>query len=303
MIVVNYGMGTNSTGELVEATNRGIIVDLIVAADTGDEFPRTYDYCQEFSKWLVAHGQPFITMTRWNRKDGSFVPISALCLARGELPSKAYGLSGCTSKWKQQPVDKLVKAHHLTQAAWARGELVERWIGYDADEPERAERMLSKNPQPTRIRGGAVEIVPSWRWRCPLVEWNMGRDECVAVIQAAGLPLPGKSACFHCPSTKKHEIDRMARENPEELARALEIEDGARATGELRTVKGLGRSFSWREYLEGKAPDACDTVEEECGCYDGAVADLPKGYTNAEIAAQVKAANEAAEVLDDDKET
>ena len=269
MIVVNYGMGTNSTALLVEATKRGIIVDLIVASDTGDEFARTYDYCKNFSNWLVAHGQPAVTMTRWERKDGSFIPISTLCLARSELPSKAYGLAGCTSKWKQQPVDKLVKNHPGVQAAWGRGELVERWIGYDVDEPSRAERMLAKNPQPTRQRNGKTEIVPSWRWRCPLVEWDMGRDECIESIENAGLSLPGKSACFHCPSTKKHEIDRMAVEEPEMLARALAIEDKALASGELRTVKGLGRSYSWREYLEGKDPTACDTVEESCGCYDG----------------------------------
>lgn len=262
-------MGTNSTALLVEATKRNIIVDLIVASDTGDEFQRTYDYCASFSIWLADHGQPAVTMTRWERKDGSFIPISALCLTRKELPSKAYGLSGCTSKWKQQPVDKLVKNHPDVQACWSRGELVERWIGYDADEPARSERMLAKNPQPTRTRGGQIEIVPSWKWRTPLVEWDMGRDECIASITAAGLSLPGKSACFHCPSTKKYEIDRMVTEEPEMLARALEIEDAAGSTGELRTVKGLGRSFSWREYLEGKAPEACDTVEEECGCYDG----------------------------------
>jgi hypothetical protein len=269
MIVVNYGMGTNSTALLVEAVRRKIVVDLIVAADTGDEFQRTYDYCRDFSQWLVANGQPGVTMTRWDRQDGTFIPISEMCLTRKELPSKAYGLSGCTSKWKQQPVDKLIKHHPAVKEAWSRGELVERWIGYDADEPSRSERMMAKNPQPTRQRGGKIEVVPSWKWRTPLVEWGMGREECIAAIQAAGLALPGKSACFHCPSTKKKEIDRMVTEEPEMLARALEIEDAARSTGELRTVKGLGRSFSWREYLEGKAPAACDTVEEDCGCFDG----------------------------------
>jgi hypothetical protein len=269
MIIVNYGMGTNSTAELVEATKRGIFVDLVVTSDTGDEFPRTYDYCKMFSDWLVAHGQPPVTMTKWIRKDGTFVPISTLCLHRSDLPSKAYGLAGCTSKWKQQPIDKLVKNHPMVKAAWGRGELVERWIGFDADEPERSERMLDKNPQPTRKRKGKIETLPRWKWRTPLVEWDMGRDECVKVIQEAGLSLPGKSACFHCPSTKKHELDRMAKEEPEWLAKALEIEDAARASGNLRTCKGLGRSFSWREYLEGRAPDACDVVEEECGCYDG----------------------------------
>jgi hypothetical protein len=45
----------------------------------------------------------------------------------------------------------------------------------------------------------------------------------------------------------------------------------ARASGELRTVKGLGRTFSWREYLEGKAEAkaAPEVVEQECACFDG----------------------------------
>lgn len=270
MRVANYGMGTNSTAMLIKATVLGIILDIIVTSDTGDERERTYEYLDLFSAWLVAHGQPPVTVTRWVRKDGTFISISALSLARKELPSKAYGLSGCTSKWKQQPIDKLIKGDPRVQAAWARGELVERWIGYDADEPERAERMLAKNPQPTLVRGGKTEIIPSWKWRCPLVEWNMGRDECVATIRDAGLPLPGKSACFHCPSTTKLEIDRMATEEPEMLARALEIEDAARSTGELQTVKGLGRRFAWRDYIEGRAADAVDSVDQECGCFDGA---------------------------------
>jgi 3'-phosphoadenosine 5'-phosphosulfate sulfotransferase (PAPS reductase)/FAD synthetase len=68
----------------------------------------------------------------------------------------------------------------------------------------------------------------------------------------------------------KREIDRMALEEPAYLARALEIEDPARSTGELRTVKGLGRThFAWRDYLEGRAPEACAADEVACGCYDG----------------------------------
>jgi hypothetical protein len=74
-----------------------------------------------------------------------------------------------------------------------------------------------------------------------------------------------------CPSMKKHEILTLAREEPEEMAKALAIEDAARASGNLKTVKGLGRSFSWREFLEGQG-EACaarETVEEDCGCFDG----------------------------------
>lgn len=272
MIVLNYGLGTNSTALIVEAVRRGIRLDVIVAADTGDERRYSYAYAKDvMDQYLATHGQPSITWVRWERQDGTFVSISQMCLKRGDLPSKAYGLSGCTSKWKQQPIDKYLRGHPGVRAKIARGGLVERWIGYDYDEPGRAERMLEKNPQPHRTVKGKSVPTPHWKWMCPLVDWKMGRAECVAAILGAGLPLPGKSSCVMCPSMTKKEILAMRETDPDGLALALRIEDGARASGELRTVKGLGRRFSWREFLEGspEAAEAREVVEPDCGCFDG----------------------------------
>lgn len=261
--VVNCGLGTNSVALLIEAHNRGLRPDLIPFADTGNERPETYAYADVLNEWLRSVGFPEICTLRWIRQDGTFLSIEDVSLRDGSLPSKAYGLSGCTTKWKQQPIDKFV--YHLPPviAAWGRGESIERWIGFDADEPSRATRMIDKNPQPTtRVRGRVA-------WRAPLVEWDMGRDECVAVIDAAGLPRPGKSSCFFCPSMKKHEIVQLGKTHPDLLQRALHIEDNARAN--LTSIKGLGRSFSWRGLIGKDAEDAqaCEVVSPDCGCYDG----------------------------------
>jgi hypothetical protein len=67
------------------------------------------------------------------------------------------------------------------------------------------------------------------------------------VIQAAGLPVPMKSACFFCPASKRQEILWLREHHPELLQRALDIESNAEAN--LTSVKGLGRSFSWRQFL------------------------------------------------------
>lgn len=260
MKIVNYGGGTNSTALLVEGYNRGIVPDLIVFADPGNEMPRTYAYLSIFAAWCESVDFPEIDVVRWIRRDGTFLSIEQVSLRDKTLPSKAYGLAGCTSKWKQQPIDKFIVNHPRVREAWARGEVVERWIGYDADEPSRAERMLEKNPQPSLKSAGRVA------WKAPLFDWNMGRDECVAVIAAAGLPSCGKSSCFFCPSMKKHEITALA---PELLARALRMEDAARPG--LTTVKGLGRNYAWRDFIEqqAEAVGAREIVEPECGCYDG----------------------------------
>ena len=262
MIVVNFGGGTNSTGLLVGAVERGLRPDIIVFADTGSEMPHTYAHLGEVSGWLLERGLPHIEVTRWVRKDGRFIALHDYCLEREELPSKAYGFSGCTTKWKQQPVDRWLKQHPLVRAEHDAGRTVERWIGYDADEPQRAERMFAKNPEPSR-----------WSWRAPLVEWDWGRDECVEAISRAGLTQPGKSSCFMCPSMRKREVEVLASRYPDKLAVALEIEAKAVAKSALRegptSIVGLGRSYAWADVVKG-LPIVQGTVgDTECGCYDG----------------------------------
>lgn len=232
---INFGAGVNSTALIVEAVRRGIQIDRIWFADTGDERLRTYSYLAIMDAWLVAHGQPSITVLRWVRKRGvwagRFVTISEAALAREELPSKAYGLAGCTSKWKQQPIDAAARLY-----AAEVGHL-ERWLGYDAGEDRRAVSLAREHTEP-------------WTWRAPLIEWDMDRADCRAAIAAAGLPDPGKSSCFLCPSMKPAEIRELEREEPERLALALEIE--ARAVPHLRpdsAVRGLGGSLRWSEVL------------------------------------------------------
>lgn len=274
--VLNYGGGTNSTALAVEAYKRGLPIDEIVFADTGSERPSTYEYLRIFDRWLVDHGMPRITIVRWMRvrgtRAGQFVTLHDWCESEKSVPSRAFGFSGCTSKWKQQPADKHIRELALVRREHAAGRRVERWIGFDADEPERAERMLNKNPE------GNL-----WHWRAPLVEWDMGRDECVQSIRSAGLPLPGKSACWMCPSSTKADIDMLAKNHPDLLERSLDMEREAIAAGNLGVGKdggagrkGLGGRLNWNEYVASKRagdkrklavlPNAEET---ECGCYDG----------------------------------
>lgn len=270
MIVVSYGGGTNSTALLVGARERGLRPDHIVFADTGSEMPHTYEHLDAVDAWLERQGWPRISRVKWIRRDGTFVALHDACLDRAELPSKAYGFSGCTTKWKQQPIDRYIDTHLAASRldALVEGEALhlERWIGYDADEPQRAERMLDKHRDDS-----------STMWRAPLMEWGWGRDECVAAIARAGLPQPGKSSCFMCPSMRVPEIVELKRRHPKHAELALTIERRALsarasqvAAGEATagTIYGLGRRFAWSEVLEGKEVEE-SPPEIECGCYDG----------------------------------
>lgn len=90
--------------------------------------------------------------------------------------------------------------------------------------------------------GGVSNIVAS---SYPLMEWGWDREACIRAIEAAGLPQPGKSSCFFCPSMRAEEIIDLRERYPELFRRALALEDNARAN--LKTVRGLGRNYSWKE--------------------------------------------------------
>lgn len=267
-VVVSYGGGTDSTALLVEAHNRGMRPDLILFADTGSEMPHTYAYLPVMAEWCAKVGFPEVQVVRWMRQDGRFLSLHEWCIERGELPSKAYGFSGCTSKWKQHPLDKAVGTHPGVLLALEEDRTVERWLGYDAREAGRVANIRHKPPP--------------YLWRAPLFEWNIAREQCRQIIAAAGLPQPGKSSCWVCPMMRGHEIDQLAAEYPHLAAEAVEIENAGRANGSGDiAVRGLGMNtpgrVPWSAWIGrpqqqvltfGTPPEEDDEDDKPCGCHD-----------------------------------
>lgn len=162
-VVAAYGMGTNSTALLVEYVRRGLRVDLVLAADTGGERPQTYAYAEMFSRWLVERGYPPVLFVRYTNRAGVVVTLEDDCLRKETLPSKAFGYSGCSLKWKIEPQEKFVNNWQPAKDAWAIGEKVVKLIGYDADEPERADRRRQKDAEDGK-----------YTYVYPLIEWGVG---------------------------------------------------------------------------------------------------------------------------------
>ena len=240
MNVVAYGGGTDSTAMLIECYKRSIKIDLVMFADTGGEKPHTYEYIKMFNKWLLDHNMPEITIVRSHLPD-----LYTDCMNNKFLPSVAYGFKSCSDKWKIRPVDKYLRANFF-------GEETIKFIGIDASESRRA--------------------IPSPRKWCsnyfPLVEWDIDRDECLEIIAAEGLPLPGKSACYFCPSSKAHEVKALKRDYPELADKCIAMEKNA----ELTKIKGLGRNWAWGDLLATEDmfdEEPVQPIEIACGCYDG----------------------------------
>lgn len=249
LVVASFGGGTDSTAMLIGMWQKQEPVDLILFADTGGEKPHTYEHIQRFSDWLTAHGMPKITVAQ------SSVTLEQDCLTRNALPSIAYGFKTCSQRFKIQPQDKFLNNYQSAIDVWAKGGTVIKLVGYETGEERRAKDYGDRK----------------YTLRYPLIEWGWDRKKCIEVIQSVGLPLPGKSACFFCPSSKAQEVKQLAKQYPELAKRALAME----ANADLKTIKGLGRDYSWADLLKFDEAqtkmfdDDFSTAEIPCGCYDG----------------------------------
>jgi len=234
--IVSFGGGTNSAAVLVGMYQKGIPIDLILFADTGAEHPHTYQFIETMDKWLSCRGLPEITVVRNVDRHGDRLSLETECLRSKTLPSIAYGHKQCSHKHKIAPQDKFCNNYPPCREAWARGEKVFKYVGYDAGEQRRRDNALKYDLADKK-----------YIKQYPLIAWGWYRADCVREIENAGLPQPGKSSCFFCPSMKKHEIEALKTCYPELFTRAIEIENAALPY--LKKIKGLGRNYAWQSHF------------------------------------------------------
>jgi len=240
-LVVSYGLGVDSTAMLVGFQQRGIRPDVVIFADTGSEMPETYSYLEIIRPWLETVGFPPVTVVKNARPRSGDASLEDALLRNSVLPALAYGQHQCSLVWKVAVIQKHIRRCYGwsgRQQNWGRGlPYVRMAIGYDAGKRD-------------RVRAGKShgKDTPGTRNWFPLNEWGLDRQACIDLISSAGLPVPRKSSCWFCPAMRREEVDQLAREHPDLLARALEIEDRAKRRG-LTSVKGLGRSWNWRDHI------------------------------------------------------
>lgn len=293
-LAVAYGLGVDSTAMLVGMHQRGIRPDLILFADTGGEKPETYAYLPVMQQWLKKVGFPQVQVVKYKPERFKWEYYDTLetnCIVNATLPSLAFGMKGCSLKWKRGPQDKFVDKWKPAQECWAQGGLVTKAIGYDAGPADSKRAWNLKDPnfrwtgltsdgkkrsgeaeakteaevrELVREKGlefvSAKKIPPKYSYWYPLRDWGWARDECKKQIKAAGLPLPMKSSCFFCPAMKSDEIDWLVETHPELAMRILKMEAVARPY--LGTTQGL-----WRSVPGGMTPHIHQKLAELVPAY------------------------------------
>lgn len=192
--IASFGCGVDSIGGLVAF---GRDYDEIIFDDTGGEKPETYAYLEYLQKTLG-----------WN--------IVVLKSKYGNIYDYYYKKKiyptmfarDCTGKFKIDPQNKYLRTKYGKKAHF----IIDLFI--DNDEPE---RMFTSKYRYITLR-------------YPLIDAKMGRDDCVAAIKNAGMPIPIKSGCFFCPYTPPEVWRRMkngSEEQREMYAKAKKLEDNS----------------------------------------------------------------------------
>lgn len=117
-------------------------------------------------------------------------------------------------KWKKESVAarrKKTPPPAFPAQEWSKiqaGAIVTQWIGISLDE---VSRMKDSRDPWAKIR-----------W--PLIEMRMNRHDCFRWMERNGYPTPPRSACSYCPFHSDAEWRRLRSEEPEEFAKAVEVE-------------------------------------------------------------------------------
>lgn len=199
--VLSYGAGVNSTALAILLINEGWHGPLVFA-DTGAEWPETYEYMDYFEGgWLMPRGfevvrlHPHSSDLFTSKAKGR--TLIEYCLESRVIP---MGLRRwCTERWKIEPINRYAKQCNLSPML----------IGIDAGESHRA----SKKRNPPRKR--------------PLVDRGIDRESCKAIISAEGLQIPPKSGCFICPFQRSGQWRRLWQLHPDLFDLAMRLEENA----------------------------------------------------------------------------
>lgn len=255
--ILSCGLGVDSTALAVLCKQKGIMPDAVVFADTGGEKPETYHFKDIFEQWLADNGFPPLTTVRgFERRNGTpTYTLEENCLVSETLPSVVYGIKSCSRIWKRVPVLNWIKKTYPNEKCLML-------LSFNADERRRMKQSEAKN-----IENGY-----------PLIDFEWDRIKCLEEIAKEGLPIPAKSACFFCPSTRKNHVTLLNKKHPDLAERALKIEavgmEKRKRDKAIGDIKGLGRHWAWKdviEYSEAQLSLLDENHIYDCNCIESGV--------------------------------
>jgi hypothetical protein len=228
--VVSYGGGVQSTALLVLAAQGRISYRTFLFANVGDdsEHPGTLRYLREVAvPYAERHGIAIHELHRIptrGRSAGKVETLYGRLTREGSrsLPipvrmpdTGAPGTRSCTADFKIKVIGRWLRDHGASEDNKATVA-----VGISLDEIQRVNARIA---QPYEILAypliGLLDGRSDGGTGKPL-----RRTDCQRIIRDAGLPVPGKSACWFCPFHRPGTWQDMRRDEPALFNRAAELE-------------------------------------------------------------------------------
>ena len=227
---MSFGGGVQSTAIAMLAINRderllcvteGLLPELYIFADTGDEPRALYPHIEMMKARIEASGATFkttrapvgslsentIRAARNGFKRADTLPFFVLCKDGSYAPVKR----GCTTYYKIAQLKAVAtRWFGVHKGKPHDGSSVEMWLGISSDEPQ-------------RLKCGPVQGQKWATYFNPLHEMRWHRADCQNYLAGLGIHAQ-RSACVYCPFHSKREW-RAVRQVPEDWALAIEVDE------------------------------------------------------------------------------
>jgi len=196
--IVSFGVGQNSTAMILLMKQKGIKIDNVIFADTGNEMPQTYTFLEIFKAWLKTNNIPFTTVK------SHLYPLRQYYYERNIIPYRMF--RSCTDRFKIRPINKYTKENY-------KDCFINMYMGIGSDEVKRAKETTRKNQT----------------MKYPLIDYEIDRAKCIEIIKKEGLPIPVKSGCYFCPFQSKMSWLKLLEDYPDLFDDSILFEENCRA--------------------------------------------------------------------------
>lgn len=212
--VISFGGGVQSTALLVLATQGRIDYRTFLFCNVGEdsEHPATLAYVRDVVMPYVqhAHGIELIELqrTRFGEPETLYQRLTRPGSRSIGIPVRmsngAPGTRACTGDFKIKVVARWLRDH-----------------GASKDNPATVGLGISLDEFHRMRNDSGI----SWeKLAYPLIDLRLTRQDCINIIEKAGLPIPPKSSCWFCPFHTLRRWQEMRKQEPELFWKACELE-------------------------------------------------------------------------------
>ena len=236
--ILSFGGGVNTVALMIVLVQEGLPLDEVVFADTGGEAPETYQYLEIVSGYLQEHKIAFRVVSKKARD------LLGTCWHREVIPSVMW--RWCTRDYKVKPIHAYYRSLNAH---------VNQYMGIAFDEID-------------RMKDSRVEYVTNL---FPLIDRRMTREQCVEVIEKAGLPVPVKSGCYFCPFNSMGRWEWLLEDHPDLFQKAIDLEEHSKHFPNQRLTDQVYRNRAkitlreLGEMMRAGSPIPLKDLESPCG--------------------------------------